>query len=164
MKVSTTWLKKSLRRTMSDRQLADALELAGIEVEQLISSKAIDSKIVVGLVKKCIQHPNADRLHLTEISIPGKTLSIVCGAPNVRTGLKVAVAQVGATLPSGDVITQAMTTKACLSSIPTPLSAPSCAIFIRLMASSTLQRPLIAMICSVWLVWPVKWQLWARMN
>jgi phenylalanyl-tRNA synthetase beta subunit len=92
---------------MSDREIADALELAGIEVEQLVSSTPIDKKVVVGLVKKCIQHPNADRLHLTEIEIPGKTLHIVCGAPNVRVGLKVAVAQVGTTLPSGDVITQA---------------------------------------------------------
>jgi phenylalanyl-tRNA synthetase beta subunit len=107
MKVSTTWLKKSLRRTISDRDLADALELAGIEVEQLISSTAIDKKVVVGLIKKCIQHPNADRLKLTEIEVPGRILHIVCGALNVRTGLKVAVAQVGATLPSGDVITQA---------------------------------------------------------
>jgi phenylalanyl-tRNA synthetase beta subunit len=92
---------------MSDHELADTLELAGIEVEQLISSTSIDKKIIVGLVTKCVQHPNADRLKITEVEIAGKTLSIVCGAPNVRVGLKVAVAQVGATLPSGDVITQA---------------------------------------------------------
>jgi phenylalanyl-tRNA synthetase beta subunit len=92
---------------MTDRELADALELAGVEVEQLISSIKINPLIVVGLVKKCIQHPNADRLKLTEVEVKGKTLKIVCGAPNVRTGLKVAIAQVGATLPSGDVITKA---------------------------------------------------------
>jgi phenylalanyl-tRNA synthetase beta subunit len=92
---------------MTDRELGDALELAGVEVEQLISSTKIDPLIVVGLVKKCIQHPNADRLKLTEVEVKGKTLKIVCGAPNVRAGLKVAVAQVGSTLPSGDVITKA---------------------------------------------------------
>jgi phenylalanyl-tRNA synthetase beta subunit len=107
MKTSTSWIKKSLRRTMSDRQIADALELAGIEVEQLISSTPIDPLIVVGLVKKCIQHPNADRLKIVQVELARKTLTIVCGAPNVRVGLKVAVAQVGATLPSGDIITRA---------------------------------------------------------
>ena len=107
MKLSTTWLKKSLRRTISETEIVAALEAAGIEVEQIISTLPLDPMIVVGLVKKCVQHPNADRLHIVKIELPGQSLTIVCGATNVRAGLKVAVAQVGSTLPSGDVITQA---------------------------------------------------------
>ena len=107
MKLSTTWLKKSLRRTISEGEIVTALESAGIEVEQIISTIPLDPTIVVGLVKKCMQHPNADRLKITEIELPGQILTIVCGAPNVRVDLKVAVAQVGSALPSGDVITRA---------------------------------------------------------
>ena len=107
MKLSTTWIKKSLRRTISEAEIVAALEAAGIEVEQIISTLPLDPMIVVGLVKKCVQHPNADRLHIAEIELPGQSLTIVCGATNVRTGLKVAVAQVGSTLPSGDVINRA---------------------------------------------------------
>lgn len=106
MKVSTTWLQSYLGRTMSPRQLADALELAGVEVEQINVSLAIDPLVVVGLVKKCVQHPNADKLKVATVELPGQTLSIVCGAPNVRAGLKVAVAQIGATLSGGEAISR----------------------------------------------------------
>lgn len=107
MKLSTSWVKQSLGRTISDRELSNAIEHAGIEVEQLISSKKFDPMIVVGKVKKCVQHPNADRLRVCEVELPSGIVQIVCGAPNVREGLSVAVAQVGATLPDGDTITKA---------------------------------------------------------
>ena len=105
MKVSSGWIKKWLRRTMlSDTQIVHALERAGIEVEQVISSKQIDQRVVVALVKKVVQHPGADKLKLVEVAVGELKYKIVCGAPNVREGLKVALAQIGATLPDGDVI------------------------------------------------------------
>ncbi len=104
MKVSTAWIKEWLCRTMSDKEIVSALEQAGIEVEQTIYSKPLDKKIVVALVKKVIQHPGADRLKIVFVSTGKEELRIVCGAPNVREGLKVALAQVGTTLPSGDKI------------------------------------------------------------
>lgn len=92
---------------LSDEEIVKALERAGMEVEQTNSSPSIDDRIVAGVIKKVVQHPNADRLNLTEIETPSGTLSIVCGAPNVRKGLKVAVAQIGSVLPIGDRIQQA---------------------------------------------------------
>jgi len=107
MKVAAEWLNDYLPTKLSTRQLAEGLELAGIEVEQIISSKKLDSKIVIAGVKKVVQHPDADRLKLVEVSIGSKTLNIVCGALNVKAGMKAALALVGATLPDGTVIEKA---------------------------------------------------------
>jgi phenylalanyl-tRNA synthetase beta chain len=108
MKVVSSWLKECLRRTMlNDSELVLALEQAGIEVEQVISSKVIDSRVVVALVNKVVQHPGADRLKLVEVDSGKGILHIVCGAPNVREGLTVALAQIGTILPSGDRIERA---------------------------------------------------------
>lgn len=105
MKISVGWLKEFLGRTMSsDVEVVRALERAGIETEQVISSSDIDKRIVVGLVKKVVQHPEADRLKLAEVETDEGVYQVVCGAPNVRQGLKVAFAQIGTTLPSGDRI------------------------------------------------------------
>jgi phenylalanyl-tRNA synthetase beta subunit len=108
MKVSSAWIKNALRRTMlTDSEVVQALERAGIEVEQVISSNEIDKRVIVALVKKVVQHPGADRLKLVEVETGEGTAHIVCGAPNVRDGLKVALAQIGTTLPSGDKIEKA---------------------------------------------------------
>src|SRR5437899_3893956 len=107
MKVSIPWLNEWLCRTMSDNEVVDALERAGLEVEQYISPKKLDDKIVVGLVKKVIKHPQADRLKLVDVLTSDGEVRVVCGASNVREGLKTALAGVGTTLPSGDIITAA---------------------------------------------------------
>ncbi len=108
MKVVSSWIKNSLRRTMlSDHDVVQALERAGLEVEQVSSSTEIDKRVLVALVKKVVQHPGADRLKLVEVETKEGIYPIVCGATNVRQGLKVALAQIGTTLPSGDVITKA---------------------------------------------------------
>jgi phenylalanyl-tRNA synthetase beta chain len=105
MNISSNWIKEHLGRTILDaEQIIQALERAGIEVEQVISSPEIDRNVVVGLITKVIQHPNADKLRLVDVKTSQRELRIVCGAPNVREGMKVAVAQVGAVLPSGDTI------------------------------------------------------------
>jgi phenylalanyl-tRNA synthetase beta subunit len=104
MKVVTGWIKDWLGRTMSDEKIVQALEQAGVEVEQYISPKRLDENIVVCSVKKVVQHPGADRLKLVTVELDKDTLQIVCGAPNVTPGMKAALARVGATLPDGDVI------------------------------------------------------------
>jgi phenylalanyl-tRNA synthetase beta chain len=108
MKVVSSWVKEWLGRTMlSDRQLVDAMERAGIEVEQVISSPVFDKGIVVGVVKKVVQHPDADRLKLVQVETGKESLSIVCGANNVVPDMKVAVARIGSVLPGGERIQKA---------------------------------------------------------
>lgn len=107
MRVSTSWIKSNLGRTISDREIVDALELAGIEVEQYSCSTMIDDNIVVGLVQNVRQHPEADRLHIVTVSNGTEDFEVVCGAPNVRAGILVPFAQIGSVLPSGDAISKA---------------------------------------------------------
>jgi phenylalanyl-tRNA synthetase beta chain len=81
-------------------ELARRLTLAGLEVESVAAVAQPFSGVVVGEVLASGRHPDADRLSLCEVTTDGTNrLQIVCGAPNVRAGLKVAVAMVGAELP-----------------------------------------------------------------
>ena len=107
MRVSTSWIKYNLGRTISDRKIIEALERAGIEVEQYSCSTSIDENIVVGMVQNVRQHPEADRLHIATVLIGSAEFEVVCGAPNVRAGILVPFAQIGSILPSGDVIEKA---------------------------------------------------------
>jgi phenylalanyl-tRNA synthetase beta chain len=101
MKIAAEWINEYLAKPLSPRAMADALELAGVEVEEITLAEPLDAKIIVGLVMEVKQHPNADRLKLTKVDVKNATFSIVCGAPNVAEGQHVAVAQVGAVLPGG---------------------------------------------------------------
>jgi len=84
-------------------ELAQRLTLAGLEVESVTPVAPPFSGVVVGEVLGVSRHPNAEKLALCEVTTDGSNrLQIVCGAPNVRGGLKVAVAMVGALLP-GDI-------------------------------------------------------------
>lgn len=99
MKVSMNWLSQMVDlKNIGAQELADTLTLAGIEVET-VEPLASASHCVVGYVEACEKHPQSDHLSLTKVNIGTKTLSIVCGAPNVAQGQKVIVAQVGAVLP-----------------------------------------------------------------
>src|SRR5215203_4268833 len=87
MKVSSAWLRKWLRRTMlNDHDMVQALEVAGVEVEHISASTQIDKKVIVALVKKVVQHPDASRLKLVQVEAGEGDRRIVCGAPNVREG------------------------------------------------------------------------------
>ena len=82
------------------KEIAEAMTKAGNEydsAEKLVSA----TNLIIGEVKECTMHPDSDHLHLCKVDIGSETLNIVCGAPNVRKGLKVIVAQVGAELPGG---------------------------------------------------------------
>lgn len=91
--------------TLSDEQVAQLNELmrdAGF-TEELTPD--YEPKFVVGFVKTCEPHEDSDHLSVTEIEVDnGATLQIVCGAPNIRKGLKVVVAKPGAMMPDGMMI------------------------------------------------------------
>jgi phenylalanyl-tRNA synthetase beta chain len=92
---------------LDEQEIVRALDRAGMEIEQVIYSKPIDERVIVCSVKKVVQHPGADRLKLVDVETGEGQCRVVCGAPNVREGLKVPFAQIGAVLPSGDTISRA---------------------------------------------------------
>jgi phenylalanyl-tRNA synthetase beta chain len=106
MKISYNWLTNYLDSKLSAIEIATILTDTGLEVESTTAIGQVKGDlegIVVGEVIECVQHPNADRLKITQVSIGTKQLQIVCGATNVAIGQKVAVALVGTTLyPSPD--------------------------------------------------------------
>jgi phenylalanyl-tRNA synthetase beta chain len=106
MKISFNWLKKYVDIEESPERISEILTDIGLEVEGMEKVESIKGGlhgIVIGKVLTCQKHPNADRLSLTQVDIgQGELLQIVCGAPNVREGLKVVVATVGTTLYSAE--------------------------------------------------------------
>jgi len=101
MNISTRWLREWIDPKVSDIELSEKLTMAGLEVERVAPVAPPFEGLVVGLVVNCIKHPNADKLSLCEVDIGvDNNLQIICGAPNVRKGLKVAVAPVGSVLPN----------------------------------------------------------------
>jgi len=94
------WLRTFADPDLSTQGLAHVLTMAGLEVEDVTPAAPVFEGVVVGHVLSVEQHPNAQKLHVCAVDI-GHTnaLSIVCGAPNVSTGVKVPCATVGAKLP-----------------------------------------------------------------
>lgn len=97
MLVSYKWLNEYIDiKEVEPKELADRLSLTGIEVEGLKSPEDGLKKIVVGDVKECIPHPDSDHLSICQVDIGEDELSqIVCGAPNIKAGVKVIVALPG---------------------------------------------------------------------
>jgi phenylalanyl-tRNA synthetase beta chain len=102
MKISYKWLKNYIDTDLSPEEIAKILTNTGLEVEGIERYESIEGGLeglVVGKVNACSKHPNADKLSVTKVDVgEDKELPIVCGAPNVAEGQKVAVAKVGTTL------------------------------------------------------------------
>jgi len=101
MKVSLKWLKEYVDITLSPADLAEKLTMAGSEVKGIQVIGGNWEGIVVGQITAVNSHPNADRLTLVTIDLGIRQETVVCGAPNVRVGAKVAFAPVGAQLIDG---------------------------------------------------------------
>ncbi len=96
--ISLEWVKDYIDISDQDlKELAIKITKAGINVEKVITNH-IDN-LVIGEVIDCIDHPDSDHLHVCQVDVGSKITQIVCGAPNVRKGLKVIVALPGAVLP-----------------------------------------------------------------
>ena len=102
MKVSYNWFKDFIDFDVSPDQLSEILTNLGLEVEKTKKIESIEGGlegIFVGHVIECYKHPNADRLKLTKVKLDkDNILQIICGAPNVSSNQKVAVATVGTIL------------------------------------------------------------------
>jgi len=106
MHVSLNWLKDYLQTDLSPDKISEILTEIGLEVEGMEMKESVKgglAGLVVGEVKECGRHPNADKLSLTKVDVGGDDLlQIVCGAPNVAAGQKVVVATIGTTLYGED--------------------------------------------------------------
>lgn len=113
MKFSEKWLREWVNPTfnhqpLTTQTLADQLTMAGLETDGLHPVAGKFNHVIVGEIKHAEPHPKADRLHICQVDVGQKALlNIVCGAPNARTGIKVAVAMIGAVLPNGMTIQKA---------------------------------------------------------
>ena len=109
MKVSEAWLREWVNPSLTGQQLAAQLTMAGLEVDALNPVAGIFSLVVVAHVLHTSPHPQADKLTLCRVDTGADSpVQIVCGAANVRAGLKVALALPGANLPGGMIIKESM--------------------------------------------------------
>ena len=98
MKLSTNFVKDYVDIDVDVNQLAEDMTRVGNEYDS--AGKLINAtKLVIGEIVECTDHPDSDHLHLCKVNIGTEVLNIVCGAPNAREGIKVIVALDGAELP-----------------------------------------------------------------
>lgn len=102
MQFSENWLRTMVDPKMNSDELAHLLTMSGLEVEEVEAVAPPFTNVVVADVKEVAKHPNADRLNVCQVDVgTGTLLNIVCGAPNVRAGMKAICAMAGAVLPPG---------------------------------------------------------------
>ncbi|HSW68937.1 MAG TPA: phenylalanine--tRNA ligase subunit beta [Gammaproteobacteria bacterium] len=105
MRLSERWLREWVNPELSREDLCENLTMAGLEIEEVVPVAEKFSGVVVGKVLRVEKHPAADRLQVCEVNAGGpETLSIVCGAKNVKPEMMTAVALVGALLPDNTKI------------------------------------------------------------
>ncbi len=104
MKFTLSWLKEHLDTSASVEEISVALTALGLEVEEVIDSSSTLKQFTVAKIEEATQHPNADKLRVCKVNTGKEILQIVCGAPNARAGIKVALASVGAVIPTNDLV------------------------------------------------------------
>lgn len=108
MKISEQWLREWVNPPYDRKELVARLTMAGLEVDAAIPAAGEFSGVVVGHIVGCEKHPEADKLRVCRVEHgAGEPVTIVCGAPNARAGLKAPLAMLGAKLPKGVDIKQA---------------------------------------------------------
>ena len=100
MQFSYDWLQKWVSPNKSADELAHLLTMSGLEVEEVEPAAPAFTGVVIAEVKQVEKHPDADRLNITQVDAgTGELIQIVCGAPNVKVGIKVPCSLPGAVLP-----------------------------------------------------------------
>ncbi len=100
MKFTLSWLKEHLETDATLDEILAALTRIGLEVEGVEDKAAELAAFRVAHVTNAVQHPNADRLRVCQVMTADGNVEVVCGAPNARTGIKVAFAPVGSIIPA----------------------------------------------------------------
>ena len=102
MQFSENWLRTMVNPTLTSDELSHLLTMSGLEVEETEAVAPPFNNVVVAQVVEVAKHPDADRLNVCQVDVgTGTLLNIVCGAPNVRAGMKAICATAGAVLPPG---------------------------------------------------------------
>lgn len=104
MKVSENWLHEWVNPQINTTELAALLTMAGLEVDAINPVAGNFDNVIVAEVLETKAHPQANKLTICQVNNGNKLLNIVCGASNVRARMKVALAQIGASLPNGMTI------------------------------------------------------------
>lgn len=99
MKFSENWLRGWVSPQVERDELVARLSMAGLEVDSVTAAAGAFTGVIVGEVLSTEQHPDADKLRVCQVSNGSETFQVVCGAPNVRPGLKIPFATLGAQLP-----------------------------------------------------------------
>lgn len=99
MKFTLSWLKDHLETTASIGEIAEAMTMAGLEVEHVADPAAALAPFTVARILEAVQHPDADRLRVCQVETVDGIKEIVCGAPNARAGLTTIYAPIGAFVP-----------------------------------------------------------------
>ncbi|HYL89234.1 MAG TPA: phenylalanine--tRNA ligase subunit beta [Burkholderiales bacterium] len=100
MNIPESWLRSFCNPPIPGAELAERLTMAGLEVEAYEPVGPQFTGVVVGEIVEVARHPNADKLTVCTVDAGGAKLKVVCGAPNVRVGMKAPLAKIGARLPS----------------------------------------------------------------
>lgn len=102
MKVSESWLREWVSPSLTPLEMSNQLTMAGLEVDSLYPVAGEFDQVIVARVLQTRAHPQADKLTLCDVDAGGsEPIQVVCGAANVRPGLHVALAMIGANLPGG---------------------------------------------------------------
>jgi phenylalanyl-tRNA synthetase beta chain len=99
MKVPESWLRAYANPPLSADEIAQALAMGGLDVEDVEAVGPPFEGVVVGEIVRVARHPNAERLTVCDVETGSRSVTIVCGAPNAAAGLKVPTALPGARLP-----------------------------------------------------------------
>ena len=108
MKFSISWLNDYTPIKMEPADLADALTMAGLEVESVTDRYAYLDSVLVGRIEEINPHPNADKLKICQVASGDRRLAVVCGAPNVEPGMLAPLALPGTVLADGSILEESV--------------------------------------------------------
>ncbi len=115
MKFTLSWLKDHLDTDAGIDAVAEAMTMAGLEVEEVIDTGARLKAFTVAKIVEAVQHPNADRLRVCQVDTVDGRKEIVCGAPNARAGLTTVYAPLGAYIPGSGITLEARPVRGVVS-------------------------------------------------